>query len=82
MSKDSLDDDIVIYTEENEDEDDLPDEDISKSKENFNLEISSSPLQARFYTGDSARPLQGQFNDSSYKDDLSKVWLGLLSYYG
>ncbi len=53
-------------------------------EDSLNMPINSSPLYPRIYIGESAKPLQGQFNQSEYVDDnISRTWTGLMtSYYG
>lgn len=73
-----LDDEIIAY-EEDEDE-----EDVENNESSVNIPLSGSPLYPRIYVGDSAKPLMGQFNESEYIDDnITRTWTGLLtSFYG
>lgn len=89
MDKDEYLKDEVFFFQEEEDEesveDDQDDEDYELEEESsVNIPLSGSPLYPRIYVGDSAKPLQGQFNESEYVDDnISRTWTGLLtSYYG
>lgn len=87
MMKEYLDDTISYSEEDDEDseesvDDFVYDEDIENSKKNFNVELGGSPLHPKFYTGDSAIPLQGQYPTSTYMDDMTKTWNGILSFYG
>lgn len=67
-------DDLFVYEEEEEPEE----------GETFNLPLDGSPLYPKVYIGESAKPLQGQFNQSEYIDDnITRTWTGLLnSFYG
>lgn len=73
-----LDDEIIAYEEE------LDDLEEPSEESNANIPLDGSPLYPRIYVGDSAKPLQGQFNQSEYVDDnITRTWTGLLtSYYG
>jgi len=80
--KNYLDDEIIAYEEEGEYD---PEEyEIDDEESSVNIPLSGSPLYPRVYVGDSAKPLQGQFNESEYVDDnISRTWTGLLtSFYG
>lgn len=74
-----LEDEVIAYEEEPEEEEIDIDEESS-----VNIPIDGSPLYPRIYVGDSALPLQGQFNQSEYVDDnITRTWTGILtSYYG
>lgn len=73
-----LDDEIIAYEEEDDDED------IENTESSVNIPLSGSPLYPRVYVGDSSKPLRGQFNQSEYMDDnMTRTWTGLLtSFYG
>jgi tRNA nucleotidyltransferase/poly(A) polymerase len=59
-------------------------EEVVEEKTSINMPVPSSPLYPRIYTGDSARPLQGQFNTSESVDNnaISESNKGLMSFYG
>lgn len=62
-------------------EDDI---DLEEQDDSVNISLNGSPVYPRIYTGDSARPLMGQYPESEYKDDnnIHHTWLGLMSFYG
>lgn len=85
MQKDSqknlIDDEIIFYEEEPEDIEDIINDEFDESS--VNIAFSGSPLKPHIFTGDSAKPLQGQFHESEYKDDnIHDTWLGIMSFYG
>lgn len=68
----------IIALDEEEYEEGEEDEEAS-----VNIPLNGSPLYPRIFTGDSAKPLMGQFHESEWVDDnISRTWLGLMSYYG
>jgi hypothetical protein len=75
-----LNNDDFIYYEEDEDSE----EEELEELEQYELPLNGSPAYPRIYIGDSAKPLQGQFNTSEYVDDnISRTWTGILnSFFG
>lgn len=48
-----------------------------------NIAFSGSPLYPRIFLGESSKPLNPQFNESSYVDDnIHRSYLGLMSFFG
>ena len=89
MTEKLKDDDLIsIESEEFDDENelDLETEEGNLSEQiesSVNIPLNGSPLYPRIFTGDSAKPLSGQFNDSEWVDDnIHETWRGLMSYYG
>lgn len=72
-------DDMVIYQEEEE-----PLEELVEDPPATNIPINGSPLYPRTFIGESAKPFNGQFQESEYIDDnISRTWLGVLtSFHG
>lgn len=60
------------------------DDDLDEQDDSVNISLNGSPVYPQIYTGDSARPLMGQYPESEYKDDnnINQTWLGLMSFYG
>ncbi len=67
------------YASDEEDEE----EEGTEKEISDNIPFNGSPLYPRVFIGESAKPLMSEFNDSGYVDDnITRTYLGLLSFYG
>jgi len=72
----SEDEEDIVFLEEDSENDD-------ESEISDNIPLNGSPLYPRIFIGESAKPLMNTFHDSEYVDDnISRTYLGLLSFYG